>query len=75
MAIEQVFDVASSVMTVASFATFIGILLWTFVIKGGADFDAAAALPFADADADGDVSAPPARKVKNNQDNQESRHG
>ena len=72
MAIEHVFDVASSVMTVASFATFIGILLWTFVLKGGADFDTAAALPFADADADGDAGAPPARTFKNSE---ESRHG
>ena len=68
MAIEHVFDVASSVMTVASFATFIGILLWTFVLKGGADFDTAAALPFADADA----ATPPARTFKNSE---ESRHG
>ncbi len=48
MAIEQVFDSASSVMTVISFLTFCGILLWTFVIQGKGAFDAAAALPFAD---------------------------
>lgn len=52
MAIEHVFDSASSVMTVISFVTFVGILLWTFALKRRADFDAAAALPFADADAD-----------------------
>jgi cytochrome c oxidase cbb3-type subunit IV len=48
MAIEQVFDSASSAMTVISFVTFLGILLWTYAIKGRSDFDAAAALPFAD---------------------------
>ncbi len=53
MAIEHVFDRASSVMTVISFVTFLGILLWTFVLKGRADFDKAAHLPFADAGADG----------------------
>jgi cytochrome c oxidase cbb3-type subunit 4 len=48
MAIEHIFDSASSVMTVISFATFLGIVLWTFVLKRGADFEKAAALPFAD---------------------------
>jgi cytochrome c oxidase cbb3-type subunit 4 len=48
MAIEHIFDSASSVMTVISFTTFLGILVWTFVIKRGADFETAAALPFAD---------------------------
>ncbi|HBF50003.1 MAG TPA: CcoQ/FixQ family Cbb3-type cytochrome c oxidase assembly chaperone [Massilia sp.] len=48
MSIERLFDSASSVMTVVSFATFMGILLWTFLLNRSADFDAAAALPFAD---------------------------
>ena len=48
MAIEHIFDSASSVMTVVSFTTFIGILLWTFALKGRADFERQAALPFAD---------------------------
>ena len=48
MAIEHILDSASSVMTVISFGTFIGIVLWTFVARRGADFDSAAALPFAD---------------------------
>jgi cytochrome c oxidase cbb3-type subunit IV len=48
MAIEQVFDSASSAMTVISFVTFLGILLWTFAVKRRTDFDAAAVLPFAD---------------------------
>ena len=52
MNIERVFDSASSVMTVVSFATFVGIVLWTFLLKRSADFDAAATLPFADAAAD-----------------------
>ena len=51
MNIQRLFDSASSVMTVISFATFVGIVLWTFLLKRGADFDAAASLPFADADA------------------------
>ena len=48
MALQNIFPDASSVMTVISFITFIGILWWTFGIKRGADFDAAARLPFAD---------------------------
>ena len=50
MAIEHIFDSASSVMTVVSFATFLGILLWTFVLRHSTDFDTQAALPFADED-------------------------
>jgi len=49
MDIERLFDSASSVMTVISFATFAAIVLWTFLFKRSADFDAAASLPFADA--------------------------
>ena len=48
MAIEHIFDSASSVMTVISFVTFIGIVVWTFALHRGADFEQAAALPFAD---------------------------
>ena len=48
MAIEHIFDTASSAMTVVSFATFLGILLWTFVLRHTTDFDTQAALPFAD---------------------------
>ena len=48
MAIEHIFDSASSVMTVISFTTFVGILLWTFAFKRNADFAQQAALPFAD---------------------------
>jgi cytochrome c oxidase cbb3-type subunit IV len=52
MNIERLFDSASSVMTVVSFATFVGIILWTFLLKRSADFDAAASMPFADMEAD-----------------------
>ncbi|MGK5044607.1 cbb3-type cytochrome oxidase subunit 3 [Janthinobacterium sp. GB4P2] len=47
MAIENLFDSASSVMTVVSFTTFVGILWWTFS-RSNSDFDAAAHLPFDD---------------------------
>jgi cytochrome c oxidase cbb3-type subunit IV len=45
---DHIFDSASSIMTLVSFATFLGILLWTFVLMRSSDFDAQAALPFAD---------------------------
>ncbi|MBC7502559.1 MAG: CcoQ/FixQ family Cbb3-type cytochrome c oxidase assembly chaperone [Herminiimonas sp.] len=48
MSIATLFNNASSIMTVVSLATFLGILWWTFGIKRSADFDAAASLPFAD---------------------------
>lgn len=48
MSLQHIFDGASSVMTVVSFATFMGIVLWTFLLKRSADFERAAALPFAD---------------------------
>ncbi|QOY93032.1 cbb3-type cytochrome c oxidase subunit 3 [Massilia sp. UMI-21] len=48
MALQQIFDDASSVMTVISFTTFLGIVGWTYVLRKGSDFDAAARLPFAD---------------------------
>ena len=50
MAIEHIFDSASSVMTLVSFVTFLGILLWTFALRSNADFATQAALPFADED-------------------------
>jgi cytochrome c oxidase cbb3-type subunit 4 len=48
MAIDHIFDSASSVMTVISFVTFIGIVVWTFALHRSFDFEQAAALPFAD---------------------------
>ena len=48
MAIEHIFDSASSVMTVVSFVTFIGIVAWAYWRHSESDFAAAAALPFAD---------------------------
>ena len=50
MVIDNLFDSASSIMTVVSFITFIGILWWTFSSKRRQDFDSAAQLPFADDD-------------------------
>jgi len=52
MALQQIFDSASSVMTVISFATFIGIVAWTYVLHKRSDFDSAARLPFADEESD-----------------------
>ncbi len=48
MSLHTIFDHASSIMTLISFITFLGILLWTFALKRNADFAAQAALPFAD---------------------------
>ena len=52
MALQSLFDNASSIMTLVSFLTFCGILLWTFALKRGGDFERQAALPFADEVAD-----------------------
>ncbi|MBC7415569.1 MAG: CcoQ/FixQ family Cbb3-type cytochrome c oxidase assembly chaperone [Herminiimonas sp.] len=57
MAIDSMFNSASSVMTVVSLITFLGILWWTFGIKRSVDFDTAAGLPFAD------EPAPPQDKI------------
>jgi cytochrome c oxidase cbb3-type subunit 4 len=54
MALQHIFDDASRIMTVISFATFAGILAWTYLLRKERDFDQAAALPFADAAADAD---------------------
>ena len=48
MAIDSIFNSASSMMTVISLVTFLGILCWTFFIKRSADFDVAAHTPFDD---------------------------
>jgi cytochrome c oxidase cbb3-type subunit IV len=65
MAIQGMFDSASSIMTLISFITFLGILLWTFVLKQRRDFDQAAALPFADETSDGLHPAAPAHAEVN----------
>ncbi|VXB93358.1 CcoQ/FixQ family Cbb3-type cytochrome c oxidase assembly chaperone [Massilia sp. 9I] len=52
MALQHIFDNASSVMTVVSFATFLGIVGWTYVVRKRSDFDTAARLPFADEESD-----------------------
>jgi cytochrome c oxidase cbb3-type subunit 4 len=51
MNIADLFDSASSAMTVISFLTFAGIIWWTFIRHKDRDFAAAAQLPFADDDA------------------------
>jgi cytochrome c oxidase cbb3-type subunit 4 len=48
MALDTLFDNASSVMTVISFITFAGILWWAYVRHKEDDFATAAQLPFAD---------------------------
>ncbi|RZA32513.1 MAG: CcoQ/FixQ family Cbb3-type cytochrome c oxidase assembly chaperone [Lysobacteraceae bacterium] len=48
MALQHIFDDASSIMTVVSFITFLGIVGWTYVLRRNSDFDQAAHLPFAD---------------------------
>jgi cytochrome c oxidase cbb3-type subunit 4 len=47
MELQYLFDNASRIMTVISFATFTGILAWTWLRKEK-DFAQAAGLPFAD---------------------------
>lgn len=59
MAIDSIFNSASSVMTVISLVTFLGILWWTFGIKRSRDFDAAAHVPF-----DDEVAPPAAIKTE-----------
>lgn len=57
MGIDNLFDRASSIMTVVSFITFAGILWWTFHVRRQDDFAAAALLPFADDDLDAPAEA------------------
>jgi cytochrome c oxidase cbb3-type subunit 4 len=63
MGLEQIFDNASSIMTVISFTTFVGILVWTFALHRNRDFAAQAALPFADEAADNAQPSQEARHV------------
>ena len=55
MAIQNIFDTASSAMTVISFITFIGIMWWAYTPKNRGSFDQAAKLPFADDEEDSHV--------------------
>lgn len=48
MSVENLVMDARSVITVVSFFCFIGIVLWAYSARRGADFEAAANLPFAD---------------------------
>lgn len=50
MAIQNIFDNASSVMTVVSFITFLGIVWWAYTPHNRGNFAQAASLPFADDD-------------------------
>jgi len=52
MNIDTIFHDASRIMTVISFATFMGIVLWTYALNKERDFAGAAAMPFADDAAD-----------------------
>ena len=54
MAIQNIFDTASSAMTVISFITFVGIMWWAFTPKNRGSFEQAASLPFADDADDGE---------------------
>ena len=56
MALETMFNDASSVMTVVSFLTFLGIIAWSYSGKRRNDFEDAANLPFADDYMDATVS-------------------
>jgi cytochrome c oxidase cbb3-type subunit 4 len=48
MSIDTLFHDASRIMTVISFATFMGIVVWTYVLNKENNFAHAARLPFAD---------------------------
>jgi cytochrome c oxidase cbb3-type subunit 4 len=61
MALEQFFNDASSVITVVSLLTFIGIMWWAYSPRRKADFAAAANLPFAD-----EPDAPITQATENN---------
>ena len=70
MSIENIFNDASSLMTVVSLLTFIGIVWWAYSKNRSADFEQAASLPFAD-DAEDDIVA---RANKKTDRNPEQRH-
>jgi cytochrome c oxidase cbb3-type subunit IV len=48
MSIDQIFSDARILVTVVSFITFVGIILWAYSGRRSAAFAAAANLPFAD---------------------------
>jgi cytochrome c oxidase cbb3-type subunit 4 len=54
MAIDHLFDDAGRLMTIVSFATFMGILAWTYVLRKERDFADTASIPFADDDVEDD---------------------
>lgn len=52
MVLDIIFNHASSIMTVVSLVTFLGIIAWSYSGKRRADFADAENLPFADDDGD-----------------------
>lgn len=52
MAMDNFFIDTRSVITAVSFITFIGIIVWTYLLHRASDFNEAALLPFADDHAD-----------------------
>jgi cytochrome c oxidase cbb3-type subunit 4 len=48
MGVENLILNARSIITVLSFLSFLGIVWWAYSARRGADFEAAANLPFAD---------------------------
>lgn len=52
MTIDQFFNNASIVMTVVSLITFLGILLWVYVLKPKGDYERDANIVFDDDDRD-----------------------
>ena len=73
MALETIFNDASSMMTVVSFVTFLGIIGWAFSSKRRDDFSAAARLPFADDGADDRADEPAAAPAQAK--DRETQHG
>ena len=57
MSIEKIFLDISSLLTLISFLTFIGIIWWAFSERRTEAFDEAANLPFADEEIEFDVNA------------------
>ncbi len=52
MGLDIILNNASSIMTVVSLVTFLGIIAWSYSGKRSAEFSDAENLPFADDDAD-----------------------
>ncbi|TCS39421.1 cytochrome c oxidase cbb3-type subunit 4 [Paucimonas lemoignei] len=57
MSLENFFIDTRSVITTVSFITFVGIIVWTYLLHRASDFNEAAMLPFADEQADSQVDS------------------